>query len=81
MDLSNITLAGLIALGVVNVLTMYKPDMDSKLKFSASLIVALAVSFIPAELGNVLLDHLKISLEVAFAASGVYKVAQKVGGN
>lgn len=81
MDLSNITLAGLIALGVVNVLTMYKPDMDSKLKFSASLIVALAVSFIPVELGNVLLDHLKTSLEVAFAASGAYKVAQKVGGN
>lgn len=80
MDLTNVTLAGLIAIGVVNVLTMWKPQMDSKVKFGASLAVALIVSFIPPELGSELLDHLKTALEVAFAASGAYKVAQKVGG-
>lgn len=80
MDLQNITLAGLIAIGVVNVLTMWKPALDSKIKFIASLLVALAITFVPVELGSVILDHLKTAIEVAFAASGAYKVAQKAGG-
>lgn len=81
MDLQNITLAGLIAVGVVNVLTFYKPSIDSKLKFAISLAVAFAVTFVPVQVGNVLLDHIKSALEVALAASGAYKIAQKAGGN
>lgn len=81
MDLNSVTLAGLVALGVVNVLTMFKSDLDSRIKFGASLAVAFAVTFISAELGNVLLDHLKTALTVALAASGAYKVAQKIGGS
>lgn len=81
IDLQSFTLAGLVALGVVNVLTMWKPEIDSKFKFIASLIVAFAITFVPLELGNVLLDHIKTAIEVAFAASGAYKIAQKAGGN
>ena len=81
MDLSSITLAGLVALGVVNDLTLWKPDIDSKVKFVASLVAALVVTFVPAELGNVILDHLKTALTVAFMASGSYKLAQKIGGS
>jgi hypothetical protein len=81
LDLTNITLAGLIAIGVVNVLTFWKPGIDSKIKFAISLAVAFAVTFIPLELGNIILDHAKTAISVAFAASGAYKVAQKIGGN
>jgi hypothetical protein len=81
IDLSNVTLAGLMAIGVVNVLTMFKPELDSKIKFITSLIVAFAITFVPLELGSIILDHLKSAIEVAFAASGAYKIAQKVGGN
>lgn len=81
MDITNLTLAGLVALGVVNVITIWKPELDSKYKFIASLVTAFAVTFIPADLGVTILNHAKLALEVAFAASGVYKVATKAGGN
>lgn len=81
LDLSNITLAGLVAIGAVNVLSFWKPDLDSKVKFAVSLVVAFAVTFVPAELGNVLLDHLKTALTVAFAGSGAYRISQKIGGD
>ncbi len=80
LDLQNITLAGLAAIGAVNVLTMFKPGIESKYKFLASLVVAFICTFVPTDLGNVILDHIKTSLEIAFAASGVYKLATKAGG-
>jgi hypothetical protein len=80
MDLLNTTLAGLVAIGAVNVISMWKPDMDSRLKFGIAFVVAFIVLFVPTDLGNMLLEKAKIALEVAFASSGVYKLAQKVGG-
>jgi len=80
MDLQNITLAGLAAIGAVNVLTMWKPGIESKWKFIASLGVAFLFSFIPADLGNMLLEHVRDALAIAFASSGVYKLATKAGG-
>lgn len=80
MDIQNITLVGLSAIGAVNVLTMWKPDLDSKYKFIASLVVAFAITFVPVDLGNVILDHLKIAIEVALASSGTYKLATKISG-
>lgn len=80
MDLANLTLAGLVAIGVVNAVSFWKPDLDSRIKFILSVVAAFAVTFVPVELGSVLLDHAKTALTVAFAASGAYKVAQKAGG-
>jgi hypothetical protein len=81
MDLTNITFVGLITLGVVNVISFFKPAMQSSIKFGISILVAFALTFIPADLGNIILDKAKIAIEVAFAASGTYKLASKVGGN
>ncbi len=81
MDLTNATLVGLVTLGFVNVLSIYKPELDSRAKFAASIAVAFAVLFVPAEIGNLLLDKIKTALEVAFAVSGTYKLAQKIGGD
>jgi hypothetical protein len=78
--LSNITFVGLAVLGIVNVITMFKPGLDSKYKFLISIVAAFALTFVPASLGTVLLDKMKIAVEVAFAASGTYKLAQKVSG-
>lgn len=80
MDLQNLTFVGLITIGVVNVISFYKPDMDSKVKFAISVCVAFIVTFVPAELGSVILEKAKIAIGVAFAASGGYKLTQKVGG-
>jgi len=80
MDLTNATFIGLMTIGLVNILTMFQPDLDSRYKFGASIAFALALSFIPVSFANILLDHLKTALEVAAASSGAYKIAQKAGG-
>lgn len=81
MDFSNLTFVGLMTLGAVNVLTFFKPAMDSKVKFGLSVAFAFALGFVPVELGNTIFEKAKVALEVAFAASGAYKVASKAGGN
>lgn len=80
MDIQTTSLAGLVAIGAVNVVTMFKPELDSRLKFAISLVVAFAVLFVPQELGNMLLEKLRLAIEVAFAASGLYKLATRAGG-
>ena len=81
MDFTNMTFAGLITIGVVNVLGFYAPNMDSKMKFAIAFLTAFVMSFVPTSLGNVILDKAKIAIEIAFAFSGVYKIAQKAGGD
>jgi hypothetical protein len=79
MDLATLTLTGLVAIGTVNVISFFKPDLDSKIKFFLSFLVAFAVAFIPLEFGNVILNNAKVALEAALAASGTYKLVQKIG--
>lgn len=81
LDLQSATLGILAVVGVVNVLVMFRPESTSKEKFVVSTLVALAVSFIPLELSNAILTHVKDALVTAFAASGAYKIAQKAGGS
>jgi hypothetical protein len=81
MDLTNISFIGLATLGVVNFVTMFKSDLDSKYKFLISVVVAFGLTFVPESFGLLLLDKMKLAIQVAFAASGTYKLAQKVGGN
>ena len=80
MDLNNITFIGLATLGIVNVVTLFKGDLDSRYKFLISIVAAFALTFVPESFGVMLLDKMKVALEIAFAASGTYKLAQKVGG-
>lgn len=74
------TFAGLATLGVVNVITFWKPELDSKVKFALSVGAALLFLFVPIDLGNLLADKIRQSIEIAFAVSGGYKLAQKAGG-
>lgn len=80
IDLGSATLVGLAVIGVVNVVSFFYPNLGSKEKFAISVVVALGVGFIPTDLGAEILNHLVAALTAAFAASGGYKIAQKVGG-
>lgn len=80
-DIAQLTLGGLTAIGVVNVVTFFRPDLDSKVKFALSAVAAFAVAFVPVEIGNVVLEKAKEAVIVAFAASGIFKLAQKAGGD
>ncbi len=80
IELQNITFIGLATLGIVNVITLFKADLDSRYKFLISIIAAFTLTFIPESFGIMLLDKMKVALEVSLAASGTYKLAQKIGG-
>lgn len=79
-DVASLTLAGLFALGVVNVITFFYPLLDSKVKFALSFVAAFLVLFVPVELGNIILEKAKEAIVVAFSASGLYKISSKAGG-
>ena len=84
MDLNSIldmTFVGLMTVGFVNVFSFFKPDADSRVKFALSVLFAFAMTFVPAEVGVVILDKAKVAVSAAFAMSGVYKIAQKAGGS
>lgn len=81
MDVINIVGLGLVAVGAVNVLGMFFPTADSKIKWGLSFAVALVFLFIPVTLGNAIIDKIVTALEVALGASGGYKIATKAGGN
>lgn len=79
MDLSQATFIGLMTIGFVNVFTWVFPSVtDPRVKFTAAVAVAFGLSFVPADLGNVLLTHIKLALEVAAMSSGAYKLSQNM---
>lgn len=80
MDFTSMTFAGLATLGIVNVITFWKPGLDSKVKFAISICAALAFLFVPADIGNMLANKIKEAIEIAFAVSGTYKLATRIGG-
>lgn len=80
MDFGSLTLTALFAVGAVNVVLLFKPDIDSKWKFVISFLAALVAYFIPADLGVVLLNAIKEAIAAAIIGSGIYKVATKAGG-
>ena len=80
LELGNVTLVGLAIIGVVNVATMFKPDLDNKTKFGLSVVVALVVGFIPEAISGEIFTRITTALTAAVAASGGYKIAQKIGG-
>lgn len=79
IDFQSITFIGLATLGIVNVVTLFVADLDSRYKFIISIVAAFVLTFVPETIGIMLFDKMKIALEVAFAASGGYKLAQVVG--
>lgn len=80
INVNDITLTGLAVIGVVNVVTFYRPQTSSKTKFVLSIVVAFLISFIPADLGNIILTRALDAIKLAFAASGSYKLFSKAGG-
>lgn len=79
-NIMDATFIGLMTIGIVNVVTFYKPELPSKERFAISIVAAFLLTFVPAEMGNIILEKAKVALGVAFAASGGFKLASKAGG-
>lgn len=80
LDLGSYGFTGLMVIGAVNAVTILFGEMTNQQKLLLSFVVAIAVSFIPVEIGNLIYDKAVVALSVALASSGGYKIAQKVGG-
>jgi hypothetical protein len=78
MDIQNVGFIGLMTLGAVNVVTFFKSNMDSRVKFALSVVFAFVLTFVPKEIGTVILDKAKQAIEIALFVSGGYKMAQVV---
>lgn len=76
-----LSLAGLVSIGAVNLLLMFRPNVDSRIKFVVQFIFAFAVLFIPTDISNFLLEKTIEALKITFAGSGLYKLVSKAGGN
>lgn len=79
-DLVNLTFLGLVGYGVVGVISWKLPNLDKTMKFVILVSVVLLASFIPAELGSIILEKAKLALGVAFAMTATGTLANKVGG-
>lgn len=77
-DWANAGFIGLATIGFVNVLLMWKPTLSPKARFFSGVAFAFAATFVPAELGNLILDKLKLAVSVGLASSGTYKLTQNV---
>ncbi len=79
MDFTGMTFIGLMTIGFVNVVTMFFPAMESKYKFTTSILFAFVLTFVPMEFQTVIFDKAKLAIETALMASGIYKLVQTVG--
>ena len=78
-------LQGVIAYGIVGLinLALYRKGIIfiAEYKLALLIFIAFLVGFVPADLGNMLLDKIKIAVEVGFGISALNTVANKIGNN
>lgn len=80
MEVLTMGFIGVMTIGVINVVGFFKPDLDSRIKIALSIAVAFGLTFVPADISNLLLAKITLALEVTAFATGGYKLAQKIGG-
>lgn len=79
IDLVSMGYVGAITFGLTWIVDLLIPQvLTSKQKFLLSVIIAIAVSFVPADMGNFIVNKLRDGLAVASAIAGVYQFSAKV---
>lgn len=77
-------LQGIVAYGAVGLVSMVAKrknlELDGSTKMYILVTVAFLVGFVPADLGNFLLNHIKDAVTIAFAINSFNTVVNKVGG-
>lgn len=81
MDVANLTLTGLLVVGVVNIFSYYRPTASSTEKWVVAFVVALGAGYIPVQMANEIAQRIKEAIEIVLVSSGGYKIAMKAGGN
>lgn len=80
MQIGDVTQLGYVAFitfGLVWFISILYP-LDSKQKFIGSVVIAVLVSFVPANLGNEIMNRIKDGFGIATALAGIYQFSAKV---
>ena len=77
MDIFSLGAVGLITFGGTWLITLFVPNLDSKTRFGVSVAVALIAGFIPADLGNVIVNKVRDAFGIAVAVAGGYQLIVK----
>jgi hypothetical protein len=88
MDLNSILQGGFVltlTFGAVSAVNIFYKQLDSKWNLGLSFVFALIFAFIPANLGNIILNQIKNAVAVAVSLNGAYQflsgIAKKVSNN
>lgn len=78
-ELLNFGLSGIVAYGAVSVVSHFV-RVTSEQKFALLVIIALAVGFVPVDLGNSIFNHIKEAVAVAFGVQTLHTVSKRMAG-
>lgn len=82
IDIASIGFVALATFGTVSAINFFKP-MNSKANFLLSLVFAIIYGFVPADLGNIVVNKVRDAYAVAVVLNGAYQflggVVKKVG--
>lgn len=76
MDIFALGSTAIITFGIVWAISLFI-KLDSRFKFGLSVVIAVAVSFIPADLGNEIMNRVKDGVGIATALAGFYQMMSK----
>lgn len=79
LGIGNAAFIGLATIGAVNAAIIFRPNLDSRQKFLIALVSAFILTFVPADIGQIIYLKAKFAIEVALASCGGYKVTQIIG--
>ena len=82
MDIQSMSFVALITFGAVSAVNYWK-KLDSQMNLMLSVVIAIALSFVPADLGNLIANKIKEAVAIAIGLNGLYQglggIAKKVG--
>lgn len=78
-ELFNFGLQGLVAFGVVGLITHFRKDLTFEIKVGLLVAVAFAVGFVPADLGNEIFNRLKEAVAIALGVHALWSGVRQIG--
>ena len=75
----NYGLSGVVAFGAVGVISRFT-NLTSEIKLGLLVVIAFAVGFIPADLGNELFNRAKDAIGVGLGIHALWSTATRIGG-
>ena len=77
IDLQSVGFVALVTFGAVSAVNFWRPQ-SSRTNFVLSVIFALGLGFVPADMGNMIANRIKDAIMVATGLNGAYQALSKI---